>query len=77
MAHESLAKMFNDPEMMPLPDPDVVRVETVRKFVADRNAAQTAAGSSTATVNVGATTTKPARPVRSWAEPAPWNGHGQ
>lgn len=68
MAHESLAKMFNDPEMMPLPDPEAVRTEAVRKYTADRKTAQAATGSLMTAVNVGAASDKLARPVRSWSQ---------
>lgn len=72
MAHESLAKMFNDPEMLPYPDEKVVRAEAARKFTRDRTAAQsvaTPAAGVTATigVNVGAEG-RPARNVRSWSD---------
>ena len=36
MSHESLAKMFNDPQMLPHPDADRLRAEAVTKFQADR-----------------------------------------
>ena len=36
LAHEQLAKFFNDPEMMPFPNQNDVRLETARKFIADR-----------------------------------------
>ena len=76
MAHEALAKMFNDPEMLPYPNPDRVRAEVVAKFHADQaKAAKAASGVGTVAatstgVNVG-TSGRPAKDVRSWGTPKP------
>jgi hypothetical protein len=76
MAHEALAKMFNDPKMLPYPNPDRVRAEVVTKFHADQaKAAKAASGVGTVAatstgVNVG-TSGRPAKDVRSWGTPKP------
>jgi hypothetical protein len=73
MAHEALAKMFNDPEMLPYPDADRVRVEAATKFQADRAKAMSAISAVAATsagVNVG-TSGRPSKDVRSWGTPKP------
>lgn len=36
LAHEELAKFFNDDDILPFPNPDAVRLETAKKFTADR-----------------------------------------
>jgi hypothetical protein len=77
MAHEALAKMFNDPEMLPFPDADRVRVEAATKFQTDiknlnTRATKPVSGVSSAApistgVNVG-TSGRPSRDVRSWSD---------
>jgi len=44
LAHEQLAKFFNDEEMLPYPDLDEVRRETARKYIND---SRTPSGNST------------------------------
>jgi hypothetical protein len=71
-AHEELAKMFNDEDMLPFPNPDAVRVEAARKIAADRKASNTgtSAGALGAgyVANVGDGAGQRGRDVRSWGE---------
>lgn len=36
LAHEQLAKFFNDPKILPFPDSAAVKIEAARKFTSDR-----------------------------------------
>lgn len=58
-AHEQLAKLFNDEEMLPHPDPDAVRDEAVRRWK------EQSLGGITAGVGSGAGRRQV--PARSWA----------
>lgn len=58
-AHEQLAKLFNDEDMMPPPDPEAVLAETARRY-RELNIAGGSAG-------VGRGADRPQVPVRSWA----------
>lgn len=59
LAHDCLAKLFNDPEMLPFPDQTKVMAEEARR---QTDSASRRARASTTTVS-----SRPAQPVRSWA----------
>jgi predicted nucleotidyltransferase len=58
-AHEQLAKLFNDEEMLPYPDPDAVRKEAVRRWK------EQSLGGISAGVGLGSG--RPQVQARSWA----------
>ena len=72
-AHEEIARMFNDPEMLPFPDEQAVRVEVDRKYGADAAAAKASRESGRSrfgaayVANVGDGDGGPGVNARSWA----------
>lgn len=67
LAHDELARMFNDPSMLPGPDPLAVEVEQARKVRADQAAAQKKFGAPALLTSVGAGVETSRRNVGSWA----------
>ncbi|MFE6509224.1 hypothetical protein ACFVDI_02475 [Nocardioides sp. NPDC057767] len=77
LAHEQLAKFFNDEEMLPYPDLDAVRLETTRKYINDSRTptggntttpGQTAGSAAVAAPVVGLHHGQSASNSRSWGE---------
>lgn len=60
LTHDELAKLFNDEEMLPLPDQDDVRAEEARRL-------QRANGSAALTTGTGTGSSRSRVPVRSWS----------
>jgi predicted nucleotidyltransferase len=60
LAHDELAKLFNDEEMLPRPNQDAVRAEEARRL-------QHAAHGSALTAGTGSASSRSRIPVRSWA----------
>lgn len=68
LAHEQLAKFFNDKDILPFPDAAAVQLEAARKFTADRRKSITQIA---ATVGTAGAATTPAGPAAA----APVVGH--
>lgn len=83
LAHEQLAKLFNDEDMLPYPDTDAVRREAARKYINDRRTPTSGGsnhGSTGSTADSAASAAAVAAPVvglhrgqsasnsRSWGE---------
>lgn len=68
LAHEQLAKMFNDPEMLPYPDETAVRLEADRKLRDDQaKTARNGVAAAAFIPAVGSSTAPTVKDVRSWA----------
>lgn len=68
MAHEELARFFNDEAMLPYPDPSVVQIEAARKYQAERRSSVGAIGTATSPV-VGHHPGEGVKNTRSWGMP--------
>jgi hypothetical protein len=66
LAHELLAKTFNDPEMLPWPDPRAVRVHEAERIRSERLPRAGASGPYLVT-GTGEGSARPRRDVDSWA----------
>lgn len=60
LAHDELAKLFNDEEMLPRPDQNAVRAEEARRI-------QRARRNGAVPTGTGSGSSRPRVPVRSWA----------
>lgn len=67
LAHELLAKSFNDPEMLPGPDPQAVRAEEAERIRAERLPRVAGASGPYLVTGTGEGSARPRRDVDSWA----------
>ena len=67
LAHDELAKLFNDEDMLPRPDADAVRMEEAARIRGERAKDSTRTGAPALLTGVGAGADRPRRNVRSWA----------
>lgn len=66
LAHRELARFFNDPDMLPGPDPDDVLHEEALRRLAQRDSTAQSAGVGTALTRSGTSAVRERRSVRSW-----------
>lgn len=67
LAHDELAKLFNDENMLPRPHPDAVRIEEAARIQDERAKDSARTGAPALLTGVGAAADRPRRNVRSWA----------
>ena len=67
LAHDELAKLFNDEDMLPRPHPDAVRIEEAARIQDGRAKDSARTGTPALLTGVGAAVDRPRRNVRSWA----------
>ena len=66
LAHELLAKTFNDPDMLPGPDAQAVRAEEAQRIRVQRQP-RTGAGGPYLVTGTGEGSQRPRRDAESWA----------
>lgn len=71
LAHDELAKLFNDPNMLPRPDQDAVRQQEADRVAAEKARDTERLGSIGLLTGVGEGATRPRPNNRSWGPEAP------
>jgi hypothetical protein len=67
LAHDELAKLFNDPEMLPRPDQNAVRIQEIARVAAEQKRQAKKVGAPALVTGVGAGAHRHRPNVRSWA----------